>query len=247
MPAPPPESEPAMVSAFGTVIDLESIRPAGTASNARRIGAGTLTGPSRRAYRGDVKRADPAPTFETRRWTRLEYDRLIDVGILDEDDPIELVAGHLVVREPQSSPHATATDLVSEALRRAFGRGWRVRAGLPLALGQDSEPEPDISVVRGAARDFVADHPSTAALIAEIALSSLAFNRTVKAQLYARARIADYWIVNLVDRVVEIHRDPTPGRDRRGRYRVVTMARPGESIVPLAAPVARIAVDDLLP
>jgi Uma2 family endonuclease len=185
--------------------------------------------------------------FETRRWTRQEYDRLIDIGLLDEDDPIELVQGHLVVREPQSSPHATAIDLVSEALRRVFGRGWRVRVGLPLALGQDSEPEPDVSVVRGAARDFLADHPSTAALIVEVALSSLAFNRTIKAELYARARIADYWIVNLVDRVVEIHRDPTPSRARSAKYRVVTVARPGDSIAPIAAPSARVAVDDLLP
>jgi Uma2 family endonuclease len=190
---------------------------------------------------------ESAPLFETRRWTRHEYGRLVDVGILTEDDPIELVLGHLVLREPQSTPHAAAVMLASEALRAAFGRGWQVRVGLPLALGLDSEPEPDVCVVRGAARDFLTEHPSSAALVVEIALSSLAFNRTVKAEIYARARIADYWIVNLVDRVVEVHRDPTVGRRRPAKYRVVSVVRPGETLRPLAAPSARVAVGALLP
>ncbi len=183
------------------------------------------------------------PSFETRRWTREEYDRLIDLGILDEDEPIELVQGYLVFREPKSDPHERAIELVSDALRSVFGPGWRIRVGAPLALDPDSEPEPDVSVVQGSPRD--AGHPSQAALVVEVARSSLPFDRTWKAELYARAGLADYWIVNLVDRVVEIHREPA--QQRTPAYRVVTVARPGEFISPLAAPYARIAVDDLLP
>src|SRR2546422_714138 len=83
--------------------------------------------------------------IRTRRWTRQEYDRLIELDVLHEDDPIELVEGRLVVTEPQHDPHARSVELVADALRSAFGRGWRIRVQLPLALGLDSEPEPDVS------------------------------------------------------------------------------------------------------
>ncbi len=194
-----------------------------------------------------MKSAVHKPLVKTRRWTRKEYGQLIEHGILNEDDPIELVHGQLVIREPQSTPHATAIDLVSEVLRSAFGSGWRVRAQLPMALGLDSEPEPDVVVVRGQPRDFLDDHPSTAALVVEVAKRSLVFDRTVKASLYARHRIPEYWIVNLVDRVVEVHREPAGGARRRAGYHAVTIARTGDRVTPLAAPRARIAVDDLLP
>src|SRR5262245_44247125 len=163
-----------------------------------------------------------ASTIRTRRWTRREYGRLIDLGVLHEDDPIELLEGRLIVAEPQNTPHATAIDLAGETLRRAFGPGWRVRVQLPLALGPDSEPEPDVAGVRGEARDFLTDHPATAALVVEVADSSLRLDRRLKARIYARAAISDYWIVNLVDRVVEVHRDPVSMGRRQARYRDVT-------------------------
>ncbi len=186
------------------------------------------------------------PTIRTRRWTRQEYDRLISLGVFDEDEPIELILGRLIVAEPQHTPHATAIDLAAEGLRAAFGEGWRVRVQLPLALGHDSEPEPDIAVVRGAARDFLGAHPSTAALVVEVADWSLRLDRGPKAWIYARAQIADYWIVNLADRVVEVHREPR-NKGHRWTYRSLTVARPGEQLTPLATPSARIPVDDLLP
>jgi Uma2 family endonuclease len=187
--------------------------------------------------------------IQTRRWTRREYDRLVELGILDEDEPIELVDGEMVVREPRQTPHVTATALVADALRRAFGRGWWVRAQEPVALDDDSEPEPDVSVVRGTPRDYLAAHPSRPVLIVEIAESSLAFDRRRKAGLYARAGIADYWIVNLDDRVVEVYRRPARTASARygWKYRSVRTRRPGASISPLAAPARRVAVADLLP
>jgi Uma2 family endonuclease len=101
--------------------------------------------------------------------------------------------------------------------------------------------------VRGAARDFLADHPSTAALVVEVADDSLRLDRRVKARIYARASITDYWIVNLVGRVLEVHRDPVNAGRRGSRYRDVSVVAADERIVPLAAPFSSIAIADLLP
>jgi len=188
-------------------------------------------------------------TVRVHRWTRRAYGRLIDKGILCEDDPVELLDGLLVVKEPQHTPHATAVTLALEALRAAFGPGWVVRPGLPVAAGRWSEPEPDISVVPGSPRDYLADHPARPALVVEVAHSSLRLDRTRKAAIYARAGVEDYWILNLVDRVLEVHREParldTPRR--RWGYRSIQTLGPNETVSPLAAPAARILVADLLP
>lgn len=182
----------------------------------------------------------------TRRWSRREYERLTEAEILGPDDKIELLEGQLVVREPQHGPHFTATRLVEEALRAAFGPGWDVRVQGPLALGRSSEPEPDVSVVRGSPRDFRDAHPTAAALVVEVAKTSLGLDRTLKARVYAKAGVADFWIVNLVDRLLEVHRDPERS-GREWRYRSVQSVAPDGELSPLAAPGSRIRVADLLP
>jgi Uma2 family endonuclease len=190
-----------------------------------------------------------AVVSRTRRWNRAEYAKLIDAGILHEDDPVELVDGQLVVREPQHTPHAVATQLAQEALGRAFGRGWCVRVQLPLALDPRSEPEPDVAVVRGAPRDFLADHPSHPALVVEVSGESLGFDRTSKARLYARGRVREYWIVNLKARTLEVRRRPLRSalEAHDWRYASVTIHGVGDVVSPLAAPRARVRVADLLP
>lgn len=193
-----------------------------------------------------MKRADTEPGGETKRWTRREYGRLIETGILHEDDPIELIEGRLIVAEPQNTPHAQAIELAADALRAAFGLGWRIRVQLPIALDPDSEPEPDVSVVAGSPRDRDTDHPSRPALVVEVADSSVRYDRDVKARVYARAAIPEYWIVDLPARVVEVHRMPRRRSGRGSRYSTVTIARPGESIRPLAT-AHPVAVADLLP
>lgn len=183
------------------------------------------------------------------RWTRREYAKLIDHGILDEDDPIELLDGLLIVKEPQSSPHRTAVLLVARMLERAFGDGWFVQVQSPIGLDDRSEPEPDVCVVRGSPRDYTLAHPTHPALIVEIALSGLGVARGRKASAYARGGIADYWIVNLIDRVVEIHREPArpgPARRRWG-YAAIETFSADAIVTPLAAPDADIRVSDLLP
>jgi Uma2 family endonuclease len=183
------------------------------------------------------------------RWKRQQYERLIDHGILDEDDPIELLDGLLLVKDPQSSPHRTAVLLVAKALEEAFGEGWFVQTHSPITLDDRSVPEPDVCVIRGALRDYVAAHPTRPALVVEVAWSGLALARGRKAAAYARAGIADYWIVNLIDRVVEVCREPArpgPARPRWG-YGAIRTLSADATITPLAGPAGPIRVADLLP
>src|SRR5215469_14042126 len=144
-----------------------------------------------------------------RRWTRSEYDRLVHLGVL-RDEPVELVGGHLVVAEPQGSYHASALGAAGDALRAVLPHGWLVRIQMPVALDDESEPEPDVAVVPGEWADYRTSHPSRPVLVVEVAESSLSFDREDKGSLYARAGVRDYWIVNLVDRTLEVYRDPEP-------------------------------------
>ena len=184
-----------------------------------------------------------------RLWTRHEYGRLIEHDFLDEDDPIELLDGLLLVKEPQHSPHRTAVLLAAKALEQAFGEGWFVQTQSAIILDVRSEPEPYVYVVRGLPRNYVDVHPRHPALIVEVAQSGLRMARRRKAAAYARARIADYWIVNLVDRVLEVHREPArPGpAARHWSYASIETFGADATIAPLAAPAAGIRVADLLP
>lgn len=185
----------------------------------------------------------------SRRWTRAEYDRLVDLGVFHEDERLELLGGHLMVCEPQGSLHGVAIELADSALRAALGPGWRVRVQLPVALDDESEPEPDLTVVAGDPRDGRQQHPSRPALVIEVAQSTLLFDRETKGHLYARAGLPEYWIVNLVDGVLEVHRDPRVASGSGGGWRYairLVLDRAGVA-APLAAPTARIRVADLLP
>ena len=187
-------------------------------------------------------------TVRTRRWTRVEYDKLIENGFLGPGDKIELLGGQLCVSEPQNNPHARAISLGLEAIQRALAPGWHVRVQLPIALDDESEPEPDLAVVSGGPRDY-ADHPARPALVVEVADSSLALDREYKGSLYAKARVPEYWIVNLVDRVLEVYRDPRPETSASygWAYRSVQSLHAGEHVSLLAAPTARVPVADLMP
>jgi Uma2 family endonuclease len=188
------------------------------------------------------------PYVPTRRWRRAEFDRLVELGIL-VGERLELLDGLLAVREPQGSSHAAMVEQIGEALRSAFGVGWHVRLQAPLALDDDSEPEPDVAVVAGEHRDYVSGHPSTAALVVEVADSSLALDRRLKGGLYARAGLLEYWIANLVEGVLEVHREPRSEPDTAYGwvYRSVEILRPPASLTPLGVPGSLIPVADLLP
>src|SRR5574341_1504249 len=106
--------------------------------------------------------------MRTHRWRRVEYERLIETGFFQPGDPVELVGGQLIVAEPQGSRHFAAIQAAEEALRTAFGPGWQVRGQGPLAVDEESEPEPDVAVVPGSFRDYVGGHPSRPALVLEV-------------------------------------------------------------------------------
>ena len=183
-----------------------------------------------------------------RRWTRREYERLVDLGAF-EREPVELLGGQLIVAEPQGSYHVTAVGMLGSRLGTLLPPGWIARVQAPLALDGESAPEPDLAVVPGTWADYRDAHPASAALVVEVADSSLAFDRDQKGSLYARARVADYWIVNLVDRVLEIYRDPGPDPTAAHgwSYRSPLMLSPAETVAPLALPAVRLSVGELLP
>src|SRR5437879_2527896 len=186
---------------------------------------------------------------KTRLWKRVEYERLIESGFFQPGDPIELVGGQLIVAEPQGSSHFAAIRAVEEALRAAFGPGWEVRTQGPIALDEESEPEPDVAVMPGTFRDYVIEHPSRPVLVVEVSESSLALDREHKGSVYARIGLADYWIVNLIDRVLEVCREPVPDAAASfgWRYRSVQALGRATAVAPLASPDTPVRVVDLLP
>jgi Uma2 family endonuclease len=184
---------------------------------------------------------------QPRRWSREEYYALAEQGWF-QGQRVELIDGEIWEMSPQHELHFQAILLAGDVLRDAFGPGHTVRPQGPLKLGAISDPEPDLAVVPGSARDYV-EHPTNALLVVEVSESSLAFDRSHKASLYAFAGIQEYWIINLVARQLEVHRDPIPDtQETHGfRYDDVTTLRGGDAVSPLAAPQAMIRVADLLP
>lgn len=184
-----------------------------------------------------------------RRWTRQEYDKMVTAGIFPPGERVELVDGEILAMTPQGSAHATGVRLTEEALRVVFGAGYDVRIQMPLALDPSSEPEPDVTVVHGSPRDYRDAHPTSALLLVEVADTTLLYDREQKGSLYARAGVAEYWIVNLLDHCVEVYRDPallSQGRYGWG-YRTAQTYTVGDHFSPLTAPQARVSVADLLP
>lgn len=187
--------------------------------------------------------------IETRRWTRQEYDTMIDAGVFAPGERVELIEGEILRMGPQKSAHAAGVRAVEEALRTAFGAGYDVRVQLPLALCADSEPEPDVAVVQGSWRDYRDAHPAAAVLVVEVSDSTVDYDRDWKGSLYARAGVAEYWILNLAERRLEVYRDPAPSTSgRRGfSYREVRHISPGQQISPLACPQCPVALHEILP
>lgn len=179
--------------------------------------------------------AGPRPV----RWTCAKFHRFDDLGMFEGRRAL-LMDGVILEQGPMSPPHAITSGLVEEAIRMAFGIGWWLRQQLPLILGQDTDPEPDIAVVPGWPRDY-AGHPTTADLLIEVADSSLDFDTNEKRLLYARAGIRDYWVVDINGRRLLVHRDP-----QSGDYATQLVLGPADSVAPLAAPAAVVRVADLL-
>jgi len=185
---------------------------------------------------------------QVRHWSRAEFYQLAEQGYF-QGQRAELIEGEIMVMSPQKAEHFTTLERVTEVLRNLFGEGVHVRMQGPLELGPHSEPEPDVAVVAGKREDYATQHPRTALLIVEVSDTTLMFDRTGKASLYARAGIEDYWIVNLVDLQVEVYRQPQPDATQRygHHYASIWTLTDADHLNPLAAPAVTVAVAALLP
>jgi len=192
---------------------------------------------------------EPTTLPTTRRWKRVEYERLIELAVFQPGERLELLDGLLAVREPQGSRHAAGIRRVVEALRRVLGDAWQVDSQLPIALDDDSEPEPDVSVVARDPNAYRDAHPSRPLLVVEVAETSYRVDRHYKARLYARAGVPECWILDLAHDALEVHREPQPATDSvlGWRYESVQTLRRGDNVSALIAPDAPIPVEDLLP
>jgi len=182
------------------------------------------------------------------RWTREKYMKLAERGFF-RNKRVELIHGEIIEMSPVGTWHATSVALTYRILEAIFGPVDHVRVQQQHDLGVGEQPEPDLAVVRGSPRDYMSEHPTTALLIVEVSESSIRIDLGEKAGLYAKAGIADYWVVNLVNRTLVVHRQPEsdPSHPGKFHYTEVTVVPADGFVSPLAKPDARIAVADLLP
>lgn len=174
-------------------------------------------------------------------WTGDEYDRAVTAGLFDRQ-PLELIEGEIYRMSPMNEPHAQAVRLAQYALQRRFSiEQYTVQIQCPMRLGERSRPEPDVALLAGAVPEMTG-HPTTALLIIEVSDSTLEFDSQEKFALYAKYRIADYWIVNLRDRILHVNRQPA----EKG-YLDQKIYSAADAIAPLADPLVFIRVSDLFP
>ena len=178
-----------------------------------------------------------------------QYHAIIQAGILTDDDSVELLEGWLVFKMPKNPAHRATTRLVRTALENILPAGWYVDSQEPITLS-NSEPEPDIVVVRGDTRQYLDRHPSAEdiALIIEVSDTTLQRDRTVKKRIYARAGISIYWIVNLVEEQVEVYSQPLVEVEQPDYSQRLDFGR--SAVIPIiieGIEIGAIAVDALLP
>jgi len=181
--------------------------------------------------------------LENRHWITVdEYHRMIEAGSLGEDDRVQLIAGAVVAMTPQGPAHALVIQNLTRLVARGLAADFALRPQLPLTLPGDSEPEPDLAVVRLEDARSREHHPRTALLVVEVAGDSLRLDRQTKAALYARAGIPEYWIVNLAETTVEVHCDPD---SETGAYRAKMIVSSEGTLVAASVPGLRVNVADL--
>jgi Uma2 family endonuclease len=196
-----------------------------------------------------VERAPGDPVPRPVVFTRKEYYALGDANLF-RGQRVQLIGGVVVEESPMMDPpHATTIRKASRRMEQVFASGYDVRAQLPLDLGLIHEPEPDIAVVTGSPDDYATDHPHAAVVVIEVADTTLEEDTHAKANLYAAAGIADYWVLDLVNRRLLVFRDPKPAPSEQYHYTYgrLTGHGPDETVTPLAAPAGPVRVADLLP
>ena len=187
------------------------------------------------------------PPVPVRRFSVEEYHRMIEDGFFAEDEAVELLEGWIIPKMARDARHDATIELADETLSGLLPSGWRVRVQCAVTTG-DSEPEPDLALVKGSPRSRAKQHPGAAEvpLLIEVAESSLSLDRRLKGRAYARARFVEYWIINLVDNQVEVHTEPVSEAEEPF-YRSRRVFGRGESIAFLVDGTnCVVAVNDLL-
>ena len=174
---------------------------------------------------------------------------MIDHRILTENDPVELIEGLLVTKMPKNPPHRIATKKTVRALEQAVKSGWYVDSQEPITTA-DSEPEPDVCIVRGDTSDYPDRHPGPddVGLVVEVADTTLERDRSLKKRAYARAGIEMYWVLNLADRMLEVYSAPN-GDDASPDYqnRIVLTDKQSVTLTLDQHEVGTISVSEFLP
>jgi len=186
---------------------------------------------------------DPQPY----RWTCDEFHDLGDRGFFDGRRAV-LIDGEILVMPMANPAHVTSLHLVAKYLDRTFPNHY-LRNQSPLNVGTRNDPGPDLAVVEGSIRDYAKRQATTAILVVEISDSSLAFDLGPKSNLYAAASVSEYWVLDLDDRKLVVHRDPMadPDAPREFRYSSVRSFAETDRVSPLAAPQASALVAEFLP
>lgn len=183
-------------------------------------------------------------------WTRTEVLHLLEQGLFSSEQRMELIAGELIEKMTQNRPHGISLSKSQRVLETAFGDGCYVSVQTPLAVDEENEPEPDLMVVAGNPDDYE-DHPTAAAaaLVMEISDTTVRYDQNTKAPIYARAGVAEYWILILRTRTLEVRRDPIALSETPTdyNYRSLTLYRDTDTVTPLHAGGAVISVSSLLP
>jgi Uma2 family endonuclease len=177
------------------------------------------------------------------RFTVEEYDRMAEAGIFDEDSRVELIEGEIVEMAAMGPGHAASVRRVSKVFEHALGDVAQISTQCPVVLDARNKPEPDVALLRPRPDFYAAAHPSPddILLVIEVSDSSLAADRTDKAQLYARAGVPETWILDLVHGFVYVYREPS-----EDGYLLIRTARRGDRVAPLASPEREFDVADLL-
>ncbi len=192
--------------------------------------------------------AVPVPPWPVHRFTVAQYHRMIAAGVLTEYDRVELLEGWIVDKMPQHPAHAGTISILLAKLQAKLPRGWIVRVQSPITL-DDSEPEPDLAVVRGPEEKYLTVHPAPEdiAIVIEVADSTIEHDRSVKGRTHARARLPVYWIVNLVELKVEVYSQPRSGKTPAYRQREAFGVEFGVPLVVAGREAAGIPVRHLFP
>lgn len=191
----------------------------------------------------------PLPPFPVARFTLDQYHAIIRSGLLDEDEPVELLRGWITPKMPRNPPHDSTVTRLQRLFDSRLGAPWVVRPQCAVSIGE-SEPEPDVAIAVGPDGRYDGHHPGAGEirLLVEVADTSLDRDRDIKGPVYAEAGIPVYWVVNLPERQVEVYTDPT-GPDERPAYRARRDYRLGEAI-PVTLPEAAVEpmpVNEILP